>query len=265
MASALVSASAGCAPQTLVTDDASELPRIVSLNPCLDAILVEVAEPEQILALSHYSADPAASSISRDVARRYDVTGGTVEEVIALEPDIVVASTFMAPATRAAFDELGVRVESFGSPTTVEGSITQVAQLAELAGRADAGLKLAETIAGSMAGSDGDTAKSAVLWQPGGIVPGETQLVSELLRKAGFTSHSQALGLGQADYLSLEQVLAEPPDVLLVAGNSRAQAHPALAASGTVIAQFDPSLIYCGGPTIPRAMTRLREIREGLS
>ena len=94
MASALVSAIAGCAPQTPAEDVASDLPRIVSLNPCLDAILVEVAEPEQILALSHYSADPAASSIPQDIARRYDVTGGTVEEVIALEPDIVLASTF---------------------------------------------------------------------------------------------------------------------------------------------------------------------------
>lgn len=257
---------AGCAPEAAEKIQRSEgAPRVVSLNPCLDAILVEVADPQQILALSHYSADPQSSSIPEQMARRYDVTGGTVEEVLALEPDIVLASTFLAPATRAAFDDLGVRVERFGSPTTVEDSIAQVHQLARLVEQNAAGETLVSEILDAVSTGDGGVPKSAVLWQPGGIVPGDQQLVSELLRAAGFSSHSAKLGLGQAEYLSLEQVVASPPDVLLVAGQSRAQQHPALAETDTMVADFDPSLLYCGGPTIPRAMERLREIREGLS
>ena len=104
-----------------------------------------------------------------------------------------------------------------------------------------------------------------MLWQPGGIVPGDQQLISEWLRAAGFSSHSAKLGLGQADFLSLEQVLADPPDVLLVAGKSRAQQHPALAEIDTLVAEFDPALLYCGGPTIPRAMERLRQIHSEVS
>ena len=251
---------AGCTPADLDSDNASSGgPRIVSLNPCLDAILVEVAEPAQILALSHYSADPQSSSISRDVARRYDFTGGTVEEVLALKPDLVLVSTFMAPATRAALDDLGVRVESFGSPGSVDESVMQVNRLATLVEQRRNGEMLAEKIERSVRQSNAVKPVSAVLWQPGGIVAGERQLISELLRAAGFSSHSAALGLGQADYLSLEQVLVDPPDVLLVAGKSRPQQHPALKEAEIKVAQFDPSLVYCGGPTIPRAMERLRE------
>ena len=261
LSAALSLGLAACAQDTTGESRGGEAaPRVVSLNPCLDAILVEVAEPRQILALSHYSADPKSSSIPQDVARRFGVTGGTVEEVLALEPDIVLASTFMAPATRAALDDLGVRVESFGSPTTVEESVAQVANLAELVGSSEAGEALAAEILESVSAGGSGVLKSAVLWQPGGIVPGDQQLVSELLRAAGFTSHSAKLGLGQAEYLSLEQVVAAPPDVLLVAGQSRAQQHPALAETDTIVADFDPSLLYCGGPTIPRAMARLREI-----
>ena len=240
------------------------LPRVVSLNPCLDAILVEVADPEQILALSHFSASPQSSSIPQDVASQFGVTGGTVEEVLALEPDLVLASTFMAPATGAAFDDLGVRVESFGSPTTVEESIAQVSALAELIGSKAAGEKLIAKIVDSVSADANGTQKSAVLWQPGGIVPGERQLISELLRAAGFSSHSAKLGLGQADYLSLEQVVATPPDVLLVSGLSRAQQHPALADAEMLVADFDPALLYCGGPTIIRAAERLKEIKSAL-
>ena len=37
--------------------------RIVSLNPCLDVILVHVADRAQIAAISHYSHEPSSSSI----------------------------------------------------------------------------------------------------------------------------------------------------------------------------------------------------------
>mgnify|MGYP000355960308 CR=1 FL=1 len=39
-------------------------PAFVSLNPCLDALLVEIAAPRQILALSHYSRDASSSSLA---------------------------------------------------------------------------------------------------------------------------------------------------------------------------------------------------------
>lgn len=266
LSAALTAGLAACAPAAVDEKTGGEsAPRVVSLNPCLDAILVEVAKPDQILALSHYSANPQSTSIPHEIARRYDVTGGTVEEVVALKPDIVLASTFMAPATRAAFDELGVRVEAFGSPISVEESIDQVGRLAQLIDRSTSGDALVAEIGNSVSNAGAEEQRSAVLWQPGGIVPGDQQLISELLRAAGFSSHSAKLGLDQADYLSLEQVVASPPDVLLVAGQSRAQQHPALAQTDTLVAEFDPALLYCGGPTIPRAMQRLRQIREQLS
>ncbi|WP_379550943.1 ABC transporter substrate-binding protein [Qipengyuania sp. DGS5-3] len=237
-------------------------PTIVSLNPCTDAILAEVAAPEQLLAISHYSHDPRASSMDLTRAVQFRATGGTVEEVLALDPDILFAGSFMAPATRAALEDLGLRVETFGIASTIEESIAQVRRLAELSGNPEAGERLVAQIEAAAEPARG-AQLSAVLWQPGGIVPGETQLVSELLRRAGFSNHAAAQGLGQADYLSLEQVVANPPDVLLVAGATRGQSHPVLDELYMMHrADFDTQLLYCGGPTIIRAMERLRGIRE---
>lgn len=262
---ALAFFGSACAPAAVGQVELDEeRPRIVSLNPCLDAILVQIADPDQILALSHYSRDAASSSMALSVAEQFAFTGGTVEEVIAHQPDVVLASSFVAPATRAAFARFGVRVESFDSPNSVEASIAQVRELATLIGVEVAGELLVQEIAAATEVGSNEQAVSAVLWQSGGIVPGEKQLISELIRTAGFSSHSQAIGLEQADYLSLEQVLADPPDIVLVAGKSRAQLHPALAGADIHVVSFDPALFYCGGPSIPRAMNRLREIREGL-
>jgi iron complex transport system substrate-binding protein len=237
-------------------------PTIVSLNPCLDAILVEIgAPPEQLLALSHYSRDPSGSSIPAAVAARYGVTGGTAEEVIARRPDVVLASTFLPQPTRSALERAGLRVETFGSPTTLAESAEQVRAVAALTGHRAAGEALAARILAPPPPPGAPV--SALLWQPGEIVAGETTLVAQLLREAGFVSHAAARGLGQADRVSLEGLLADPPQVLLVAGDAAGQRHPVLAGQlkATHIAAFDPSLIYCGGPTIPRARARLAEIR----
>lgn len=250
---------AACAPASSGTG-AARAPTIVSLNPCLDAILVEVA-PQQVLALSHYSRDPGSSSIPADIAARYAVTGGTAEEVIALAPDLVLASSFLPPPTRSALERAGLRVETFGSPTTIAASLAQVREVAALAGRAEAGEALAARMAAPPV--DPPPAISALLWQPGEIVAGEQTLIAELLRQEGFASHAAARGLGQADAVTLEALLAYPPQVLLVSGDAPGQRHPLLAKGlkSTQIAAFDPSLIYCGGPTIPKARARLRAIR----
>lgn len=235
-------------------------PTIVSLNPCLDAILVEIAPPDQVLALSHYSRDPSGSSIPARVAARYGVTGGTAEEVIAQAPDLVIASIFLPQPTRQALERAGLRVATFGSPRTVAESAAQVREVAALAGRKAEGEALAARMT---APASPGTSIHALLWQPGEIVAGEQTLIAELLRNEGFASHAAARGLGQADAVTLEQVLADPPRVLLVAGDAAGQRHPVLDRSfkATHIAPFDPALIYCGGPTIAKARVRLREIR----
>ena len=67
-------------------------------------------------------------------ARRFRATGGTVEEVLALDPDIVVAGTFLPPATSQAFDRLGIRVETFGIVPDLAENAAQIRRLAALAG-----------------------------------------------------------------------------------------------------------------------------------
>ncbi|MFM7349099.1 MAG: iron ABC transporter substrate-binding protein, partial [Erythrobacter sp.] len=85
-------------------------------------------------------------------------------------------------------------------------------------------------------------------------------------REGGFASHAARRGLKQADAVRLENVLADPPRLLLVAGDAAGQRHPALAKASRSMtaARFDPSLLYCGGPTIPKARARLREVRAAV-
>ena len=261
-----------CAP-ALPPPVATVHPTIVSLNPCTDAILAEVADPAQIRALSAWSRDPASSSMDVARARRFAATTGTVEEIAALRPDVVVSGTFTAPATRAALARLGIPLVELPIAPSVSDSESQVRQLARLAGQPQRGEALVARIESALAAAappSGPTI-SAVVWQAGGIVPGKATLITDLLRRTGFASLSAARGLGQADYLPLERMLADPPQVILAAGEGpsgedRMLAHPALAAlPRTRRVPLAPALLWCGGPTIIRAAARLAEVRRGFT
>lgn len=265
---------AGCAAAP-APRAAGRQPTVVSLNPCTDAILAEVADPGQVLAISHYSLDPVSSSLPRQVARRYRTTRGSVEEVLALQPDLVLGTSFTDPATASAYERLGLRLERLGIARSVEESRAQIRQIAALVGHPDRGEALIARINGALAAAAppaGSKAVSAVVWQSGGMVPGYQALVVQLLAHTGYANHAAQLGLGQADHLALEQVLADPPQVLFVVGSGSgtgegsdlARYHPALAhLKGTRREALDPRLLFCGGPTIAAALARLAQVRRG--
>ncbi|QGN56331.1 ABC transporter substrate-binding protein [Novosphingobium sp. Gsoil 351] len=249
-------------------------PTIVSLNPCADAILAQVAAPGQVLAISHYSHDPRGSSMPLAQARRLPATGGTVEEIAALAPDIVVGDSFTAPATRAALRRLGVGFAELPIAPTVAASEAQIRFVARLTGRPAAGDPLIARIEQSLADAAPPpdwTPPRTIVWQGGGLVAGDETLIAELMARAGFRSAAATRGLGQGAILPLEAMLADPPRVILAAGDPRAEQdrllrHPVLARlHRTASARLAPRLFYCGGPSIPRAMARLAAIRRDLA
>lgn len=252
-------------------------PTIVSLNPCTDAILAEVADPAQILAISHYSKDPRSSSMDAVTARLLPSTRGTVEEVLSLRPDLVLGSTFVDPATASAYRRLGLHFEPIGMASTIAGSRAQIRQIAAMTGHPQRGEALVARIDAALAAAAppiGANPVPTVVWQSGGMVPGDGTLIADLLRHTGFVNFAAARGLGQADFLPLEKMLADPPGLILVAGQTaetgrgddRVLSHPALRAlTQTTRAQLNPKLLYCGGPTIIAAAHQLAQVRRKLA
>jgi len=196
-------------------------------------------------------------------AARYESTGGTAEEVLALSPDIVVADMFIQPATRRALEQTGIEVVTLGIAGSLEDSLAQIEQLGAATANVRRAQVLSQRVAESWAANRWNGAPvTALLWQQGGLVAGEGSLVNAMLEQTGFANHSAARGLGQGAYLPLENVLSDPPQVIITAGDERAFSHPAMKrAQGAEQFDLDPSLLYCGGPTIPRTLTRLGEIR----
>lgn len=244
------------------------LPRIVSINPCIDAVLMQVADPAQIAGISHYSQDARATSIPLAQARRFHATSGTAEEVVALAPDVVITGPHVEPATIAALKRMHIALVQYPVPESVAESAAQVRAIATLAGHAGRGSMLAGRIAAA-AQPFRATPLPALIWQSGGLVPGAGTLSDDLLRRAGFRNMSATYGLKQWDVLPLEYLIANPPRVLLSVGaaevgEDRLTSHPAVRRLGQriTIAPYPVRLMNCGGPTIIAAMTRLKQVRR---
>jgi iron complex transport system substrate-binding protein len=249
--------------------------RIASLNPCLDAILVRVADPAQVAALSHWSREPISSSVGAAEAARFPFTYETAEEIIALKPDLVLASRHTALATRNALTGLGIPMAFFGTPSSVAESLDQVRRIAELAGhpeRGEAEVRRIEAALAAAAPPPGAAPVRALVYERNGFASGPHTLMDELLRRTGFSNAAVEYGYRRSADIPLDLVVTRPPKVLLSGETTpgepswgeRVMRHPALQAlRGRVrIIAFPVHLMNCGGPNIVEAAQRLAAARR---
>lgn len=261
LASLLLSGSAaGAAPR-----------RIVSLNPCLDAILVNVASPGQIAGISHYSRDPKASVIPEQ-AKNFRVAHPNAEAVLALKPDLVLAGRHTALATRKALTRLNMPVTVFDAAESVEESRRQIRAIAALVGNPRGGERLIGRIDAALASAAfSGPPVAALIHHPSGLTPGGLTLPNELLSRTGFRNMALSYGLKGWGKVGIESIITRPPSLLLVAngegGTSAATwlGHPALRGLKRSVRQVPvpAKLFYCGGPTIIAASRALAAIRRG--
>lgn len=248
--------------------------RVVSLNPCLDAILVRLAPRHQIAAISHFSRISQQSNIY-PLAQTLPITHETAEEIVSLRPDLVLSSKHSSRATRNALERLGIPVELFGVPQTIEESLEQVDRIGALTGHADRASFLRNQITRHIEQSrvrPNERRLKAVVFQPNGFAAGHGTLMSEMMEIAGFENVAGRYGVGKWGNLSLEQIIANPPEVLLSGAGSqgarswaeRIMLHPALRSIShrMVQVEFPEKLLYCGGPVLIDTAAALVRARQ---
>jgi iron complex transport system substrate-binding protein len=268
--------TAGCnvAPAASPPTSTGRPQRIVSLNPCLDVILIHVADRAQIAALSHYARDSYGSTFA-PLARTLPFTYETAEEVLSLSPDLVMTGRHSSLATRNALDRLKISTALFGVPETIAESFEQVREVATLVGHPERGEALIRQIEAALAEAaprPGTPPLSALVFMPGGFASGPGTLMDEMMRRMGLENAASRYGLKSSRRVPLERIIADPPDVLL-AGEAwpgapnwalRVMTHPALShvAGRMERATFPERLLFCGGPVLIQTAAALSRARE---
>lgn len=253
--------------------DAAPL-RIVSINTCLDPVLIELVSKDRIAAVSRYSSDPWRSSIAA-VAKELRSAGESAEEIVLLKPDLVLASRHTALHTRNALQRVGVQMELFEVPRSVEASLAQVQRLAELVHEPARGQELIARIQLAVERAKpplGTRELSAVIYQPGGMSAGKGTVADELMRIAGLINVASQAQLTGYRTLPLESLIGSAPAIILVGDTlpgsitsaEKLVRHRALRAlePQPSFSEFPAKYMNCPGPVMIPALEALVAARE---
>lgn len=243
--------------------------RVVSLNLCTDQLLMLLADREQIASVSWLAADPEESAYA-DLADGLHLNHGLAEQVLPLQPDLVLAGTHTAPYTVALLERLGYPVLRVEPATSLEQAGASVRRIAAALGHPDRGAGLEdEMTAGraALAAAAPDPPVPALMLQTGGFTVGEG-LAHELMTLAGLDNLAVPLGLDRWGSLSVEALLRLDPAVLVMPGYragepslaNAALAHPALAGfvEAREVARPPSAWLGCETPALLQAAARMQ-------
>lgn len=241
--------------------------RVLSMNLCTDQLAMLVAAPGQLISVSHLAHDPRGSAMV-DEAAAYPANHGLAEEIVLMQPDLVLAGRFTATATTRLLQRLGKPVEIFEPENDLQGIRDNLRRMGRFLGReAVAEAIVAQFDADLAALQSTSPAGRAVLYAANGYSSGDNTLAGAILRAAGLSNIAAELGLTYGGTLQLEQVLMSDPDLVIIGrklpGASRSEEvldHPALSA---LIARQPTEVMsdsdwVCGTPHVLRAIAALR-------
>ena len=259
----------GCLWGSSLAAAAAPPQRVVSFNICADQLVVALADPAQIVALSPYAADPTLSAVA-DAARAYRRVEWQTESTIPLDPDLVLVGPRDRSLTQRLLRALGFRVVVIDLVESFSAAREQISAVSALLGhpeRGDAVLARLDAARSRLA-ERRRVESTALLVGQGGYVEGRRSLAAGLMTEAGLNPPPGApTGLG--GFVPLETLVTMRPDFLVLHSavevphdqGSIYLTHPALQA----LYPADRRLILpsrftlCGGPALVAGLGYLAE------
>ncbi|MDH5738363.1 MAG: ABC transporter substrate-binding protein [Gammaproteobacteria bacterium] len=254
---------------------AREVPaRVVSLNLCTDQLLLLLAEPAQVASLTFLAVD-SVSSLMASEAAGYRLNRGRAEEVLELQPDLVLAGPYGARETVHLLQRLGYPVETIDDASTFEEIRANLRRVGDLLGTKEKAMALISAMdkqldSQPVPGSHDQLVAST--FGVNGYVAGKGTLFAAVASAAGFQTLGHRLNFEGYRHVSLEAFLVAGPDVIdpgyawddPPALASAYLKHPALKSllRSRTLVDFPPATWNCGLPQLADAVVTLRQVRR---
>jgi iron complex transport system substrate-binding protein len=233
--------------------------RIVSINLCADQLVLALADRKQIAGLTKNATDREMSGEAAK-ARGIPLLSNSAEQILAIEPDLIVGMPASRSAALAALPKHTyplLDLETANTPEEIYASIRETAAAVGHPGRGDA---LIARMQGELAGlSEPGKGRVAAYYQRRGYMTGTGTLIDELMTRVGLVNLAGKLGKPPLSQLSLEEMVAAQPDYLIVESStdkvtdqgSEMLHHPALKDIPRI--SVPQAWTVCGSPAYTRA------------
>ena len=232
--------------------------RIVSINVCTDQLLAILVDKERIVSLSHLAGDPHSSWLG-PFADGLPLNHGTAEEVIALDPDLIVTAPFSFRPTISILKKLGYTVLELPIAKNLNEISANLTLLASAVGKNEQTQTAIELFNKKIA-SETTTPNLPlplfVSYEANGWTMGKNSLINNVAQKAGFETIGARLNFSGGRRVDLEKLLTLEPELIELGHQwnespalvSEAMWHPALQEllKRTMLINIPDSLWLCG-------------------
>lgn len=242
--------------------------RIVSLNLCTDQILLQLVPRERIAALSFLSQDPRSSALSKQ-AEGIPTVRGNAEEVLALQPDLVLVGTYTTRHTNAMLRRFGISVIAIPGANSFEDVRTEMRTVAKAVGEVDRGeelIALFDARLMQLRASAVPNGGVTMQYRSGGYTAGSNTLYDSIYDAAGLINGATRAGVKGYGVLPMERLIEQKPDIINASDykpetptqGNRMLTHPAIAALGSTSIVLSSRDTVCGGIWNLNAAAQLR-------
>lgn len=197
--------------------------KIVSIAPSNTEILFAIGAGSQVVGRDEFSDFPELAKAIPSVGGGFGVLD--TETLVALAPDLVLASELTPAEQIQAIEQLGLKVYLLPNPQDIEGMLDNLLTVGKISGRSDEAQKLVDELKARIAVVDDslrdlenrplvfyelDSTDQNAPWTAG---PGS--FIDTLITRAGGDNLGAKLAEAYAQ-VSIEQLLLENPDVIIV-------------------------------------------------
>ncbi|MCJ2181464.1 ABC transporter substrate-binding protein [Novosphingobium sp. 1949] len=190
--------------------------RIVSLNMCADEYLLALADRGQIAGLTRNAADPQMSAYAART-RGMRLLSGSAEEVLAIDPDLIVGMPARRSAVVTALAGQRYPTLDLASAKSLADIEEQMRAVSNAVGKPARGAAMIADMERALAALPRNGhGRVAAYYQRRGYLTGTGTLVDDLMHRVGLVNLAEKLHKPALSRLSIEELIAARPDFIIV-------------------------------------------------
>ncbi len=190
--------------------------RIVSLGPAITEKLFLLGAGDRVVGVTTYCQRPPEARTKEKIG---NVTHASVEKIVELKPDLVLATSLTEARAVASLKQLGLNVRVYGQPASFEDMNRQFIELGRTVGREK---QAEEVVAASLRGVEAVKKRVAGLPRPKVFIEIGAKPLFTATRNS-FMNDFIEFGGGvnvareaRSGFFSTEEVLRQDPDVIII-------------------------------------------------
>lgn len=195
--------------------------RIVSLNTSIDEIIMNLVTAERVVAVTYYADDPGISNCVEKVKNvPFRFRGNSVESLLAMEPDLLIAADWMDKTKIKTFRDMGLKVYVYKTPVSIKEVKESIKNIGKVVGESEKSKKIIDEmdnkineIKNKLKNIKKDEIKRALQVRSTGVYYRPKSSINDILKFAKVKMAADELNYAKPHNLSKEVVVKLNPNI----------------------------------------------------